>query len=256
MRLRRPVSCQVIAFSVAAALAGVTAVAQDGANAGAGTAGVYTSTQAERGKDLFVNNCGNCHGVDFKGAAERAPALTGDAFLKNWEGRNVNNLFAKIKQDMPRNNRAGTLSDAINLDIVAAILQANAYPAGAKDLDLAALEAVPLSAGGVATKVIVPNFAVVEMVGCLARDSGNRWTLKNASEPVTSKDQPLTSQEVKEAGAKPLGSGSFELISVVPFKPELEDGRKMAARGLLYRTSSASRLDVTSFQRVADNCTH
>lgn len=253
MLLRRSLSCRVIVFSVAAALAGVTAVAQDGANA---AAGVYTSTQAERGKDLFVNNCGNCHGVDFKGAAERAPALTGDAFLKNWEGRNVNSLFAKIKQDMPRNNRAGTLSDAINLDIVAAILQANAYPAGAKDLNLAALEAVPLSAGGVATKVIVPNFAVVEMVGCLARGSDNRWTLKNASEPVTSKDQPLTSQEVQEAGTKPLGSGSFELISVVPFKPELEDGRKMAARGLLYRTSSASRLDVTSFQRVADHCTH
>ena len=53
---------------------------------------------------------------------------------------------------------------------------------------------------------------------------------------------------------KPLGSGSFELISVSPFKPELNDGRKIAARGLLYRTSGASRLDVTALQRVADNC--
>jgi len=148
------------------------------------------------------------------------------------------------------------LTDAINLDIVAAILQVNAYPSGAKELNLAALEAVPLSAGGVATKMIVPNFAVVEMVGCLARGSDNRWTLKNASEPAASKDSPLTPQEIAAAGAKPLGSGSFELVSVVPFKPELEDGRKMAARGLLYRTSSANRLDVTSFQRVADNCTH
>ncbi len=256
MLLSRPLSCWVIALLVAAALAGVTVFAQGGANAGAAPAGVYTSTQAERGKDLFVNNCGNCHGVDFKGAFERAPALTGDAFLKNWEGRNVSNLFAKIKQDMPKNNRAGTLTDAINLDIVAAILQVNAYPAGAKELNLAALEAVPLSAGGVATKMIVPNFAVVETVGCLARDSGNRWALKNASEPVTSKDQPLTSQEESDAAVKPLGSGSFELISVSAFKPELNDGHKIAARGLLYRTSSASRLDVTSFQRVADNCTH
>ena len=34
---------------------------------------------------------------------------------------------------MPR-NRAGSLTDAVYLDIVAAILQANAYPAGAKEL--------------------------------------------------------------------------------------------------------------------------
>ena len=256
MLLSRPFSCWVIALLVAAPLAGVTTFAQDGANAGAKPAGVYTATQAERGKDLFVNNCGNCHGVDFKGAPERAPALTGDAFLKNWEGRNVSNLFAKIKQDMPKNNRAGTLTDAINLDIVAAILQVNAYPTGANELNLAALEAVPLSAGGVATKMIVPNFAVVEMVGCLARGSDNRWTLKNASDPVTSKDQPLTSQEAKDAEGKPLGSGSFELLSVIPFKPELADGHKMAARGLLYRTPSASRLDVTVLQPVADNCSH
>ena len=256
MLLRRSLSCWGIALLVAVALAGVTAFAQDGAKAGAAPAGVYTSTQAERGKDQFVNNCGNCHGVDFKGAFERAPALTGDVFLKNWEGRNVNSLFAKIKQDMPKNNRAGTLSDAIYLDIVTAILQANAYPAGAKELNLAALEAVPLSAGGVATKMIVPNFAVVELVGCLARGADNRWTLKNASEPVTSKDQPWSSQEAKDAEGKPLGSGSFELLSVIPFKPELADGHKMAARGLLYRTPSASRLDVTALQPVADNCSH
>ncbi len=97
MLQRRPFSWWVTAFPVAALLSGVTTFAQDGAKAGAAPNGVYTTTQAERGKDLFVNNCGNCHGVDFKGAFERAPALTGDAFLKNWEGRNVNSLFAKIK---------------------------------------------------------------------------------------------------------------------------------------------------------------
>ena len=256
MRCPRPSSSWVVALPVAAAIAGVTVSAQNGANAPAAPAGVYTPAQAERGKNLFINSCGNCHGVDFNGAAERAPALMGEAFLKNWEGRNVGNLFAKIKQDMPRNNLAGTLNEATYVDIVAAILQANAYPEGTRELNIAAMEAVPVAARGVSAKVLVPNFAVVETVGCLARDAANRWTLKNASEPVTSKDQPLTPQEVTDAGAKALGSGSFELISVVPFKPELEDGRKMAARGLLYRAGTASRLDVTSFQRVADTCTH
>ncbi len=258
MLLHRPVSGTVVTLlSVAAMLGAAAAFGQDRVGGPASSpAGVYTATQAERGKGLFVTSCGNCHGVDFQGASERAPALTGNAFLKNWEGRTVNNLFAKIKQDMPRNNLAGTLTEATYVDIVAAILQANAYPEGSRELSLAAMEAVPVAAKGVAIKAVLPNFAVVETVGCLARGSDNRWTLKNASEPVASKDQTLTSQEVRDAAVKPLGSGSFELISVIPFKPELEDGRKMAARGLLYRTSSASRLDVTSFQRVADSCTH
>ena len=156
---------------------------------------------------------------------------------------------------MPR-NRAGSLTDAVYLDIVAAILQANAYPEGAKELSLLVLDGVPVAAKGMAANRVVPNFAVIETVGCLVRGADNRWTLKNASEPVASKDQPLTSQEVKDAEGKPLGSGSFELISVIPFKPELADGHKMAARGLVYRTSSASRLDVTALERVADNCTH
>jgi mono/diheme cytochrome c family protein len=254
MLLRWPPLSPVVALlSVAASLGGVAAFAQEGAPATAAPAGVYTSTQAERGKGLFVTSCGNCHGVDFKGAPERAPALTGDAFLKNWEGRNVSNLFAKIKQDMPR-NRAGSLTDAVYLDIVAAILQANAYPEGAKELSQSVLDGVPVAAKGVAANRSVPNFAVVETVGCLVRGADNRWTLKNASEPVVSQDQPLTSQEVNDAAGKPLGSDSFELISVVPFKPELADGHKMAARGLVYRTSSASRLDVTTLQRVADSC--
>lgn len=253
MLLRSSSACRVVALlTVSGALSGVAAFAQDGAN-GPATPGVYTSAQAERGKGLFITSCGNCHGVDFKGAPERAPALTGDAFFKNWEGRNVNSLFAKIKQDMPR-NRAGSLTDAVYLDIVAAILQANAYPEGARELSLAALDGVPVAAKGMAVNRAVPNFAVVETVGCLVRGADNRWTLRNASEPVASKDQPLTSQEVNDAAGKPLGSGSFELISVMPFRPELADGGKMAARGLVYRTSSASRLDVTALQRVADTC--
>ena len=65
--LPRPLSSRVAALlSVAASLGAVAAFAQDGANPAAAPAGVYTSTQAERGKSLFVTSCGNCHGVDFK----------------------------------------------------------------------------------------------------------------------------------------------------------------------------------------------
>lgn len=256
MMLRRQVPLfQVLALlAVGTGVGGTPAFAQDNEKGEAPAAGVYTSAQAVRGKARFLTSCGNCHGEDLKGAPDRAPALTGDAFLKNWEGRNVNSLFAKIKQDMPR-NRPGSLGDDVYLDIVALILQANAYPEGASELSLSALDSVPMAMNGVATKKAIPNFAVVETVGCLARGPNNRWTLRNASEPLASKDQPLTSQELKDAEAKPLGSDAFDLLSIVPFKPELDAGHKVAAKGLLYRMPHDSRLDVTSLQRLAESCT-
>src|SRR5262245_21215578 len=161
--------------------------AQDVGNGAAPASRVYTSAQADRGKALFLTSCGNCHGEDLKGAADRAPALAGDAFLKNWEGQNVAGLFSKIKTDMPR-NRPGSLRDTVYLDIVALILQANGFPEGPTELTASELDAVPIAKNGVVVKFVVPNFAVVETVGCLTKGSNNLWTLRNAREPLASKD--------------------------------------------------------------------
>jgi len=230
-----------------------SAFAQDSGNSAPAANRVYTSAQAERGKALFLTSCGNCHGEDLKGAADRAPALAGDAFLKHWEGQSVGGLFSKIKTDMPR-NRPGSLRDSVYLDIVALILQSNGFPDGPTELTAPVLDGVPLAKNGVVAKFEVPNFAVVETVGCLTKEPDDRWTLRHAREPLASKDQRFTPQELQTADAKPLGSDSFELISIIPFKPDQETGHKMAAKGLLYRTPSDSRLDVTSLQRVAATC--
>jgi mono/diheme cytochrome c family protein len=231
-----------------------SAFAQDAGNSSPAAQRVYTAAQAERGKALFLTSCGNCHGEDLKGAADRAPALAGDAFLKHWDGQNVAGLFSKIRTDMPR-NRPGSLQDNVYLDIVALILQANGFPEGPTELTASALDTVPIAKNGVAAKFVVPNFAVVETIGCLTKGPDNRWTLRNAREPLASKDQPLTPQELQAADAQPLGADAFELISVIPFKPDQEMGHKMAAKGLLYRAPNDNRLDVTSLQRVAVACT-
>jgi hypothetical protein len=44
------------------------------------------------------------------------------------------------------------------------------------------------------------------------------------------------------------------LISVVPFKPDSNNGHKVAAKGLLYRAAAENRLDVTSLQTVGSSC--
>jgi mono/diheme cytochrome c family protein len=233
-----------------------TLLAQRGRGAAAASAalvGAYTGTQAERGKGRFVTSCGNCHGVDLKGAAERGPALAGDPFMKTWQSRTVGSLFTKIKSDMPR-NQPGSLKDDVYLDIVAFILQANAFPEGPKELSAAALDSMTIANSDSNAKKVVPNFAMVVMVGCLTSGPNGTWLLTSTSEPVQTKDEPPTPEELKDAGSQPLGSDSFQLISIVPFKPDSNIGHKMAAKGLLYRAAAENRLDVTSLQVVASSC--
>jgi mono/diheme cytochrome c family protein len=233
-----------------------TLLAQRGRGAAAGSdapVGAYTGAQAERGKGRFVTSCGNCHGIDLKGAAERGPALAGDPFMKTWQDRTAASLFTKIKSDMPR-NRPGSLTDDVYLEIVSFILQSNAFPDGPKELSAAVLDSVPLAKGDLNAKKVVPNFAMVALVGCLAKGPNNTWLLTNTTEPIQSKDEPPTPQELKQADSQPLGSDSFQLISIVPFKPDSNNGHKMAAKGLLYRAANENRLDVTSLQVVASSC--
>jgi len=229
------------------------AQARTAAAPGAAAVGVYTRAQAERGKERFTTSCGNCHGIDLKGSAERGPALAGDTFMKTWQDRTAGMLFTKIKSDMPR-NRPGSLTDDVYLDIVSFILQSNAFAEGAKELSAAVLDSVPLAKGDLSAQKVVPNFAMVALVGCLAKGPDNTWLLTNTTEPIQSKDEPPTPDELKQADSQPLGANSFQLISVVPFKPDSNSGHKMAAKGLLYRAANENRLDVTSLQVVASSC--
>jgi len=258
-RLRLVHVCTVVSVGVlSGSLWSPTLSAQrDRGAAAAGDApivGVYTGAQAERGKERFITSCGNCHGIDLKGAAERGPALAGDPFIKVWQDRTAANLFTKIKADMPR-NRPGSLTDDVYLDIVSFILKSNTFPEGPKELTAAAaLDGLPMARNASNAKKVVPNFALVAMVGCLARGPNNTWLLTNTTEPIQSKDEPATPDELKQADAQPLGADSFQLVSIVPFKPDSNNGHKVAAKGLLYRAASENRLDVTSLQVVGSSC--
>jgi S-disulfanyl-L-cysteine oxidoreductase SoxD len=94
--------------------------------------GVYTEAQAERGKDAFAKYCQSCHG-DTMAGIDTAPALVGGSFLNDWIGQTVGDLADRVRMTMPQNN-PGTLSSAITADIIAQILKANGYAAGAAEL--------------------------------------------------------------------------------------------------------------------------
>lgn len=94
--------------------------------------GVYSDEQANRGKPVYVKECAACHG-DTLGGGEEAPPLTGSAFMANWSGLSVGDLFERMRLSMPE-GRPGTLSRQQNADILAYILSVNRFPAGKTEL--------------------------------------------------------------------------------------------------------------------------
>jgi len=95
--------------------------------------GVYSEEQAQRGKALYAKECASCHGDALTGG-EEAPPLAGEAFLANWNGLTVGDLFERIRKSMPQDN-PGRLSPQQDADILACMLDANRFPPGKTELE-------------------------------------------------------------------------------------------------------------------------
>ena len=91
--------------------------------------GVYTDAQAERGRTLYMQNCGRCHGADLSGTFE-IPPLVG-RFMPYWSGSTLDALFDYVSTAMPLDH-PGSLGRAANADILAFILKSERFPAGRK----------------------------------------------------------------------------------------------------------------------------
>jgi quinoprotein glucose dehydrogenase len=128
MRRNRP-TLVVAVLSLACAAAVVT-VAQQSRTV---WDGIYTDEQAARGEMLYAERCAKCHG-DTLGGQEAAPALTGTTFYSNWEGEMLEPLFDRLRTTMPQ-DKPGSLSRSQNADILAHMLKAGGYPAGAAPLN-------------------------------------------------------------------------------------------------------------------------
>jgi len=94
--------------------------------------GVYSEEQSKRGQGLYAKECASCHGPTMDGG-ESAPPLTGDAFLANWNGLTVGDLYDRIRVSMPQDN-PGRLSRQQDADILAYMLNGNKFPSGKSDL--------------------------------------------------------------------------------------------------------------------------
>ena len=96
--------------------------------------GVYTQQQSDRGQTIYSHLCSSCHGDKLTGKeSEDSPALAGKDFQNEWDGRTVGDLFRKIQRKMPQDN-PGRLSPQESVDLVAFILNFNAFPVGKAEL--------------------------------------------------------------------------------------------------------------------------
>jgi mono/diheme cytochrome c family protein len=87
-------------------------------------AGVYTTQQASRGRDVYLGNCKSCHVPE---------SHTGATFNATWNGRALSELYVYIRDLMPKND-PGSLSPQENADVVAYLLRMNRMPAGKNEL--------------------------------------------------------------------------------------------------------------------------
>jgi mono/diheme cytochrome c family protein len=254
--MRRSTACAVPALMFAAALAVLwfsAAASVVAADAKTVWNGVYTAEQAARGKVVFEANCAMCHRADLTG--ERGPALAGEGFMRNYEADNLGRLFTAMSRRMPQNAPA-TLKENEYIDVVAYVLQVNAFPAGTEPItsDVALLRSIQVVRKGGPTTA--PNFALVRLVGCLTQGADNAWVVTNASEPVVTKDpKPSKDSDFEAAKDRPLGTQAFKLMGVDE-PVDAHQGRKVEIKGLLIRGPSENRVNIVSgsLQMVTPAC--
>ena len=210
--------------------------------------GVFTDTQADRGRILYGASCAECHGGDLQGA--EAASLKGDKFWEDWTARTVSELVGYVSKNMPFSedgSLAGTLPAATYADIVAHILRTNGFPAGARDLT---------AASGVGFQIVkkdgpgeLPASTLAHVVGCLGpRAADGSWTLLKASAP-----QRVTTEGGAQNRQAPLGERQYALKFVLTNLTKFA-GHRMSVTGLLLGAGGVDGLNVSSIESVAAAC--
>jgi mono/diheme cytochrome c family protein len=100
------------------------------------SAGVYTTGQATRGEETYMNVCVACH---------PAGTYTTPAFKEKWNTRPLAELYTFINESMPK-QEPGSLTPKEYAQVVAYLLKINDAPAGKEELpsDVEALKKIKI----------------------------------------------------------------------------------------------------------------
>ena len=115
--------------------AGLTGQAEALAESG----GAYSAAQAERGREVFVDVCRECHA---------SSEFRGREFEFTWRRRTAWDLYRELRRTMPEDFPGGLAPQAY-VDVIAYVLEINDYPLGGGELlpTEESLRRVPLGPG-------------------------------------------------------------------------------------------------------------
>jgi mono/diheme cytochrome c family protein len=141
--------------------------------------GVYSASQAARGRQIYQPQCAECHGDALEGVS--GPPLAGDSFLSGYSARPLAALVDKIQRTMPF-DRPGSLSRPQSIDLTAYILQAGRFPAAQGELSEALLQEIVFPevravaatrAAGSAASLSLPEGNLAELMRAIAFPNSN-----------------------------------------------------------------------------------
>lgn len=87
-------------------------------------AGVYSTEQAARGRNVYAEQCSACHSTS---------THSGAPFMNRWGGRPIAELYALISETMPQMDPASLTKEQYT-EVTAYLLQINKMPAGKTQL--------------------------------------------------------------------------------------------------------------------------
>lgn len=208
--------------------------------------GIYTDAQAQRGRGFYAEHCASCHGADLEGAENRP--LKGDRFWATWQDTTVERLLTHVSTNMPHSEDGslkGTLGARVYADIVAHILTANQFPAGASELTEASITGVRIIRKDGSGEL--PSGSLAHVVGCLEKGTGRNWKLVNGSRP----SRVVEGQNVDRSA--PLGDREYALMFVLTSLDKFV-GHRMSVRASLMGEGGAQGLNVTTIESVSATC--
>jgi hypothetical protein len=94
----------------------------------------------------------------------------------------------------------------------------------------------------------------VEVIGCVSQAPDKKWVVTNGTKPLKSGTSATTAEALKAAETKALGTERYVLIGANGWNPPSHIGEKVAVRGFVIKDVSENRINVVSFNKVADTC--
>jgi hypothetical protein len=160
--------------------------------------------------------------------------------MLHWSGRTVGELFDYVRKGMPE-DAASSVSDAEKLDVLAFIFERNGFPAGERPLTAELLGGSRILIEEKNGPAPPPTGATVRTVGCVARE-GDRWLLREATEPVRTTADPAAVQPAANPAPSAPGTATFQLIGALGI--EAHQHKRVAVIALMIRSPKGDSLNV------------